>query len=153
MISRRAKYLGMKLRAGNKARRLYLVTRQCYFGFSSQSAAIKTNTRKEESMCWRDDIVRTRYCPRCGNPYYGGLGHRNCPGSLLKEGGHMLPGGRGSDVEECHCDCHKPGFEIHHMIPCCRKCRWCGKRIVGTAKFHEQSCAMNPEAQKSTARS
>ena len=31
-------------------------------------------------MCWRDDIVETRYCSACGQEYYGDLGHRGCPG-------------------------------------------------------------------------
>lgn len=30
-------------------------------------------------MCWRDDVVRHRTCTMCGAPYYGDLGHRDCP--------------------------------------------------------------------------
>ena len=30
-------------------------------------------------MCWRDDVVKGRFCSFCGEAYYGGLGHRNCP--------------------------------------------------------------------------
>lgn len=31
-------------------------------------------------MCSRDDEVSSRWCPMCGQEYYGDLGHRNCPG-------------------------------------------------------------------------
>lgn len=31
-------------------------------------------------MCWRDDVRMNRHCSACGQPYYGDLGHRNCPG-------------------------------------------------------------------------
>jgi hypothetical protein len=30
-------------------------------------------------MCWRDNVVQTRWCSFCGQSYYGDLGHRNCP--------------------------------------------------------------------------
>lgn len=35
-------------------------------------------------MCWRDDIVETRYCSFCGQEYYGDLGHRDCPALTRK---------------------------------------------------------------------
>jgi len=31
-------------------------------------------------MCWRDNVVTTRFCSSCGQEYYGDLGHRGCPG-------------------------------------------------------------------------
>lgn len=31
-------------------------------------------------MCWRDDVVKERFCTGCGSYYYGDLGHRGCPG-------------------------------------------------------------------------
>ncbi len=31
-------------------------------------------------MCWRDDVPMSRVCIRCGQQYYGDLGHRGCPG-------------------------------------------------------------------------
>ncbi|MBI5732481.1 hypothetical protein HY967_00790 [Candidatus Jorgensenbacteria bacterium] len=49
------------------------------------------------------------------------------------------PGGCSIDLEECHCDCHK-GMSIQHIMPCCEKCRYCGKRIAGRASFHEEHC-------------
>lgn len=30
---------------------------------------------------WRDDLITTRTCVMCYEPYYGDLGHRNCPGA------------------------------------------------------------------------
>jgi hypothetical protein len=30
-------------------------------------------------MCFRDEIERSRICISCGKPYYGSLGHRQCP--------------------------------------------------------------------------
>jgi hypothetical protein len=36
-------------------------------------------------MCWRDDIVTRRKCVRCGQIYYGSLGHAGCPGYPKKE--------------------------------------------------------------------
>jgi len=30
-------------------------------------------------MCWRDDIVMSRWCSFCGQRYYGDLGHHDCP--------------------------------------------------------------------------
>ena len=35
-------------------------------------------------MCWRDDVVETRYCTFCGKEYYGDLGHRDCPAFTKK---------------------------------------------------------------------
>jgi len=35
-------------------------------------------------MCWRDDVVMTRYCSFRGQEYYGDLGHRNCPSRRSK---------------------------------------------------------------------
>lgn len=36
-------------------------------------------------MCWRDNVVQTRWCSFCGQSYYGDLGHRNCPKGWLKK--------------------------------------------------------------------
>lgn len=36
-------------------------------------------------MCWRDDVVMTRYCSFCGKEYYGDLGHRGCRAFLKKQ--------------------------------------------------------------------
>lgn len=30
-------------------------------------------------MCWRDDVLMTRYCDLCKQNYYGDFGHRGCP--------------------------------------------------------------------------
>ena len=36
-------------------------------------------------MCWRDDIITTRYCSFCHQEYYGDLGHRDCPAFSQKQ--------------------------------------------------------------------
>ena len=55
---------------------------------------------------------------------------------------------RQNDLEICDCDCHKPGFDIKHIIPCCEICPHCKKRFKGTANFHTKKCSQNPKNQK-----
>lgn len=31
-------------------------------------------------MCWRDEEEEPRCCLKCGQDYYGSLGHKDCPG-------------------------------------------------------------------------
>lgn len=49
------------------------------------------------------------------------------------------------DLEICDCDCHRPGFDIKHVIPCCSICSFCKKRIKGGAESHELMCSDNPK--------
>ena len=42
-------------------------------------------------MCWRDDVISTRYCSSCGKEYYGDLGHRGCPAKKKKEEAPTTP--------------------------------------------------------------
>ena len=44
-------------------------------------------------------------------------------------------------IDECHCDCHKEGMQIVHVMPCCTECENCGLRIVpGFMKSHLKEC-------------
>lgn len=37
------------------------------------------------------------------------------------------------DLEICDYDCHRSGFDIKHLVPCCSVCSFCKKRIKGGA--------------------
>lgn len=50
-------------------------------------------------MCWRDDVRMQRWCSFCGQPYYGDLGHRNCP-KFRKEKSDPPSGMRGGSSNE-----------------------------------------------------
>jgi hypothetical protein len=50
-----------------------------------------------------------------------------------------------NNLEICDCDCHKPGFDIKHITPCCSPCPFCGERIKGNLEFHKRNCHKNPK--------
>ncbi len=50
------------------------------------------------------------------------------------------------DTGECHCECHKPGRHAAHIMPCCTKCQYCGRRIRREMRlYHEKHCLSNPK--------
>src|ERR1700686_4569150 len=47
----------------------------------------------------------------------------------------------GNNFDECGCDCHMPGMDISHLVPCCNVCKYCKKNIkTYCIENHEIEC-------------